>query len=263
MSEPLRRGAGYAITLTMAVALWWIVAAVGRLPDYVLPAPAVVWRTLVASLGPLTPHIRVTLREILVGFGLTVVVSIPLALLIAYWKPFERTVYPLIVLLQLIPKIALAPLFIVWFGFGFVPKVAIVFLLSFFPLVIDSTAGFKSVNPLLLHLAHTITGSEWRIFWRIRLPAALPHIFAGLKVAIAFATVGAIVGEFVGADQGMGYMLLRANGDLNTPLLFAILVLLSGIGIVLYMLVEGVERAVIPWHVSIRRELAQVERSTL
>jgi NitT/TauT family transport system permease protein len=263
MSEPLRRGAGYAITLTMAVALWWTVAAVGRLPDYVLPAPAVVWRTLVASLGPLTPHIQVTLREILVGFGLTVVVSIPLALLIAHWKPFERTVYPLIVLLQLIPKIALAPLFIVWFGFGFVPKVAIVFLLSFFPLVIDSTAGFKSVNPLLLHLAHTITGSEWRIFWRIRLPAALPHIFAGLKVAIAFATVGAIVGEFVGADQGMGYMLLRANGDLNTPLLFAILVLLSGIGIVLYMLVEGVERAVIPWHVSIRRELAQVERSTL
>ena len=263
MTDTLRRGGGYVATLAVVVGLWWAVAVLGRLPDYVLPAPDVVWRTLLASLLALSPHIQVTLHEILVGFGLTVVISIPLAMLIAYWKPFERTIYPLIVLLQLIPKIALAPLFIVWFGFGFVPKIAIVFLLSFFPLVIDSTVGFKSVNPLLLHLAHTITASEWRIFWRIRLPAALPNIFAGLKVAIAFATVGAIVGEFVGADRGMGYMLLRANGDLNTPLLFAILVLLSGIGVVLFMIVEGLERAVIPWHVSIRRELTQVERSTL
>ncbi|MDR7401927.1 MAG: ABC transporter permease [Armatimonadota bacterium] len=263
MADTVRRSASYLLTVTVAVGVWWAVAAVGRLPEYVLPAPDVVGRTLLASLGALYPHMRVTLREILTGFGLTVFISIPLALLIAYWTPFERTVYPLIVILQLIPKIALAPLFVVWFGFGFVPKVAIVVLLSFFPLVIDSTVGFKSVNPLLLHLARTMTASEWRIFWRIRLPAALPHIFAGLKVAIAFATVGAIVGEFVGADRGLGYMLLRANGDLNTPLLFAILIVLSGMGMALFMIVEGLERAVIPWHVSIRREVAQVERSTL
>jgi len=259
----LQRGLGYVGTLAAVVLAWWLLAWLGKLPDYILPGPGAVLRTAVSSFPALWPHLLATLREILGGFGLTIVISIPLALLIAYWAPFERTIYPLIVLLQLIPKIALAPLFIVWFGFGFGPKIALVFLLSFFPLVIDSTVGFKSVSPLLLHLAHTMTDSEWRVFWRIRLPAALPNIFAGLKVASAFATVGAIVGEFVGSDRGLGYMLLRANGDLNTKLLFAILILLSAVGVVLYLIIEGLERALIPWHVSIRRELTQVERQTL
>jgi len=255
-----QRSLGYVGTLACAVLAWGLFAWLGKFPNYILPGPVPVWRTLVQSAPALWPHFFATVHEILGGFALTIVISIPLALLIASWEPFERTIYPLIVLLQLIPKIALAPLFIVWFGFGFQPKIALVFLLSFFPLVIDSTVGFKSVSPLLLHLAHTMTDSEWRVFWRIRLPSALPNIFAGLKVASAFATVGAIVGEFVGSDRGLGYMLLRANGDLNTQLLFSILILLSLTGIVLYLIIEGLERACIPWHVSIRREVTQVER---
>jgi NitT/TauT family transport system permease protein len=161
-----------------------------------------------------------------------------------------------IVFLQIIPKIAVAPLFIIWFGFGFTPKLLVVFLLSFFPIVVASIAGFKSVDPDIMDFARTTGAGAWRLFAKIRLPQALPQIFTGLKVGAALAATAAVVAEFVASDKGLGYLLLQYNGQLETPMVFAIIILLSLIGLVVYYVVELVERFTIPWHVS-RRQSAE------
>lgn len=258
MKDWLRRNQNWlsfvGVGLT-ALVIWELATRFLHVAPYILPPPSEVVKVLFTTWGPILKNLRVTLGEILAGYALTVLISVPCATLISYSRFFERTIYPFLVLLQLIPKVAIAPLFILWFGFGPMPKVLMVFLLSFFPLVVDATVGFKSLSHRLVLLARSMTDSEWDFFWKVRLPNALPNIFAGLKVSIAFATVGAIVGEFVGSDKGLGYLLLRANGDLNTGLLFAVLVVLSVIGVVLFQVIEFAEKLAIPWHVSKRREI--------
>jgi NitT/TauT family transport system permease protein len=162
----------------------------------------------------------------------------------------EHTVYPVIVFLQIVPKIAIAPLFIIWFGFGFLPKLLLVFLLSFFPIVVASIAGFKSADRDVMDFARTTGAGALRLFVRIRLPQALPQVFTGLKVGAALAATAAVVAEFVASDKGLGYLLLQYNGQLDTPMVFATIVLLSVIGVAVYYAVELVERLAIPWHVS-------------
>jgi NitT/TauT family transport system permease protein len=243
--------------------LWQAAVTLFEIPQYILPGPIEV----LAAVGKYWPisirtNLGYTLSSIAIGYSLTVVISIPAAVFISYSKAFERTIYPFLVLVQLIPKVAIAPLFIVWFGFGMFPKVLMVFLLSFFALLVDSISGFKSLNPRLEYVARTMTDSEWKPFWKMRFPSALPHIFSGLKISIAFATVGAIVGEFVGSDKGLGYLLLKANGEFNTPYLFAVLFVLSVVGILLYKAIELIEHFAIPWHVSKRKSLTGA-RSTL
>jgi NitT/TauT family transport system permease protein len=186
------------------------------------------------------------------GYLLAVIVSIPLALAVVRWRFVEESVYPLVVFLQIIPKIAIAPLFIIWFGFGFGPKLLIVFLLCFFPIVVASVAGFKSVDPDVMDFARTTGAKGLKMFLKIRLPQALPEIFTGLKVGAALSATAAVVAEFVASDRGLGYLLQQYNGNLETPMVFAIIVLLSLIGLAIYYLVELVERLVIPWHVSQR-----------
>jgi NitT/TauT family transport system permease protein len=195
----------------------------------------------------------VTTHEIVAGYLLAVAVSIPLALWIAYSRFMEEAVYPVIVFLQILPKIAVAPLFIIWFGFGFTPKLLVVFLLSFFPIVVSSIAGFKAVDPDIMDFARTTGAGAWRLFAKIRLPQALPQIFTGLKVGAALAATAAVVAEFVASDKGLGYLLLQYNGQLETPMVFAIIILLSVIGLIVYYAVELVERFTIPWHVSRRQ----------
>jgi NitT/TauT family transport system permease protein len=173
-----------------------------------------------------------------------------MALAVAYWRFFENAVYPVVVFLQIIPKIAIAPLFIIWFGFGFTPKLLLVFLLSFFPIVVASIAGFKSADPDILDFARTTGASGWKMFFKIRLPQALPDIFTGLKVGAALSATAAVVAEFVASDRGLGYLLLQYNGNIETPMVFATVVLLSLIGLAVYYVVEIIERITIPWHVS-------------
>ncbi len=150
----------------------------------------------------------------------------------------------MIVFLQIMPKIAIAPLFIIWLGFGFTPKLLIVFLLCFFPIVVSSVAGFKSVDPEIMDFARTTGASGWKHVPKIRLPQALPDIFTGLKVGAALAATAAVVAEFVAADRGLGYLLLQYNGNLETPMVFAVIVLLSLIGLAVYYIVELIERLV-------------------
>ena len=164
----------------------------------------------------------------------------------------QRTVYPLLVFSQLVPKVALAPIFVVWFGFTLLPKVLVTFLLSFFPVVINTVVGLRALDPEVIYLTRSTGASTLDTFLKVRLPAALPTMFAGFKLAAISATVGAVIGEFIGSDRGLGYVILTANGDLNTALSFAAIVILTIIGLILYFGVERLERFCIPWHVSQR-----------
>jgi NitT/TauT family transport system permease protein len=192
---------------------------------------------------------RVTGSEILAGYALAILVSVPLALLIAGSRLVERTIYPLVVFLQIVPKIAIAPLFIIWFGFGLTPKLLLVFLLCFFPIVVGAVAGFKSVDPDVSDLGRSTGASAWRLFTKIRLPQALPELFTGLKVGAALAATAAVVAEFVASNRGLGYLLLEYNGNLETAMVFAVIVVLALMGLALYGLIELLERLAIPWHV--------------
>jgi len=248
----MRKRVGAIVVFALLFVAWEFAVRLFGIKEYLLPPPSLVWTELVKRIDPVTASIWVTTHEIVVGYLLAVVVSVPLALWIASSRFMEDAVYPVIVFLQIIPKIAIAPLFIIWFGFGITPKLLVVFLLSFFPIVVASIAGFKSIDPDIMDFARTTGAGRWRLFARIRLPQALPQIFTGLKVGAALAATAAVVAEFVASDKGLGYLLLQYNGQLETPMVFAIIILLSLIGLVVYYVVELIERFTIPWHVSRR-----------
>jgi NitT/TauT family transport system permease protein len=250
----LRRRAGALAIFLLLFVAWELAVRLFGIKEYLLPPPTRVWAEFAKRYDPVMASAWVTTQEILAGFALAVLVSIPLALAISYSRFMEHAVYPAIVFLQIIPKIAIAPLFIIWFGFGFTPKLLLVFLLSFFPIVVAAIAGFKSVDPDIMDFARTTGAGGWRLFAKIRLPQALPHIFTGLKVGAALSATAAVVAEFVASDKGLGYLLLQYNGQLETPMVFAIIVLLSLIGLAVYYAVELVERFTIPWHVSQQRD---------
>jgi NitT/TauT family transport system permease protein len=246
----LRRRAAPLIVFALMFVLWEFAVHLTGVKEYLLPPPSKVWTEFLKRYPTVMHGAWVTTQEIIAGYLLAVVVSIPLALSVAYSRFVETAIYPVVVFLQIVPKIAIAPLFIIWFGFGFTPKLLLVFLLSFFPIVVASIAGFKSVDPEIMDFARTTGASGWKMFFKIRLPQALPDIFTGLKVGAALSATAAVVAEFVAADSGLGYLLLQYNGQLETPMVFAIVVLLSLIGLAVYYVVEIIERIAIPWHVS-------------
>jgi len=246
-----KRGGALAIFVLLFV-VWEIAVRVTGVKEYLLPPPSKVWTEFWKRHAMVSAGAWVTTQEILAGYALAVVVSIPLALAVAYSRFMEQAVYPVIVFLQIVPKIAIAPLFIIWFGFGFTPKLLLVFLLSFFPIVVSSIAGFKAADRDVMDFARTTCAGRLRMFMKISLPQALPHIFTGLKVGAALAATAAVVAEFVASDKGLGYLLLQYNGQLDTPMVFATIVILSLIGLAVYYAVEIVERLAVPWHVSQR-----------
>ena len=238
------------LTFVLLFAVWEIAVHVFKAPRYILPAPTGVWEGFLSQPARMLSNTWVTVQIIIVGYAIAIVVSIPLALLIAFSRFVQTTLYPLLVVFQIIPKIAVAPLFIVWFGFGFMPKVMLVFLLSFFPIVISAIAGFRSLDADVEDFARSTGAGPWRMFFKIRLPQSLPSIFTGLKVGAAMAATAAVVAEFVGSDAGLGYLILEYNGFIETAKVFAAIILLSLAGLAIYYLVEAVERIAIPWHVS-------------
>ncbi|MFI7575474.1 ABC transporter permease [Micromonospora sp. NPDC049497] len=241
-----------ALVLAAVFAAWWFVAAREYVPNYLVPTPGQVWTTMTEQWSELARHTLVTLYETVLGFVLAAALGLATAVAIAYSRTLDKALYPIVLFAQVIPKIAIAPLLVVWFGLGLAPKVILAVLIAFFPVVISGVAGLRSTDPELLDLASTMGAGPWRTFRKIRFPNALPHLMAGLKVAVTLAVVGAVVGEFVGASEGLGYVLLLANGNLDSALLFADLILMSAIGIVLFVLVEIAEALLIPWHASRR-----------
>lgn len=248
----LRRRAGVIAVFVTIFLLWEFAVKIFGIKEYLLPPPTKIWSEFLKRWPLVLQAAVVTSQQIIGGYLLAVVVSIPLALAVVRFRFVEESIYPVIVFLQIIPKIAIAPLFIIWFGFGFTPKLLIVFLLCFFPIVVASVAGFKSTDPDVMDFARSTGASGFKMFMKIRLPQALPEIFTGLKVGAALSATAAVVAEFVASDRGLGYLLQQYNGQLETPMVFAIIVLLSLIGLVIYYAVEFIERLVIPWHVSQR-----------
>jgi NitT/TauT family transport system permease protein len=235
------------LTFVGIVALWWGAVEVFRIPAYLLPGPQSVFARLVTDGALLWTHSKVTLTEILLGFGITIVTAIPLGLLIALSPLSKQLVYPPIMLMQLVPKIAVAPLFLVWLGFGIESKVLLTVLLTFFPLLIASISGFQILDDRLLYLTRSMGATRWQTFRYLRFPAALPVIFSGIKTSATIAATAAIVAEFVGANKGLGYVLLRGTSTMDIELVFAVLVLLTLIGVAINYAVEFCEWAMTPW----------------
>lgn len=235
------------LTFVAMVALWWGAVELFKIPAYLLPGPKAVFERLVTDAGLLWLHSQVTLTEILLGFAITIVTAIPLGLLIALSPLSKQLVYPPIMLMQLVPKIAVAPLFLVWLGFGIESKVLLTVLLTFFPLLIAAISGFQILDDRLLYLTRSMGATSWQTFRYLRFPAALPVIFAGVKTSATIAATAAIVAEFVGANKGLGYVLLRGTSTMDIELVFAVLVVLTLIGVAINYAVEFCEWAMTPW----------------
>jgi NitT/TauT family transport system permease protein len=237
----------FPILVTVGLLVAWEAAAdFFKIETYLFPAPSAILAACRDNAALLIRESWVTTVEIMLGYLLSIAVGIPLALGIFHWPVFAKSVYPLMISTQAMPKVAIAPLFVVWFGFGLLPKVLIAFLIAFFPIVINTVMGLSLIEPEKIFLARSMGLSSFGTFRLIRLPNALPSIFAGLKISITLAVVGAVVGEFVGGDAGLGYQLMIANGNLNTPLLFAGVLALTVLGLALFGVVELVERLAMP-----------------
>jgi NitT/TauT family transport system permease protein len=226
---------------------WEVAADFFKIPTYLFPAPSKIVAACIDNASLLLRESWVTSVEIVLGYILSIVIGIPLALGIYHWPVFAKSVYPLLVSTQAMPKVAIAPLFVVWFGFGLLPKILIAFLIAFFPIVINTVMGLSAIEQEKIFLARSMGLSSFATFRLIRFPHALPSIFAGLKISITLAVVGAVVGEFVGGDSGLGYQLMVANGNMNTPLLFAGVLALTVLGLILFGVIEMLEQFAMPY----------------
>lgn len=227
--------------------LWEVCCRVFSVPAFLIPAPSDIWQETI-KIGPtVAGHTMATLRTVLLGFVVSIVVSLPLAVLLTASPAISAAVYPFLIWTQSVPKVALAPILVVLLGANELPRIAITTLVAFFPLVISVATGLMSVPPELLELSRACRASKLSELWRIRLPYAIPFIFAGLKVAISLAVVGAVVAEFVNSDAGLGFLIQTATAFFQVPVAFGALIILSVMGVVLFQIVVIVERAFFPW----------------
>jgi NitT/TauT family transport system permease protein len=232
--------------------LWQVTVMVAKPPEYLLPAPTAIFSEMAgAPLWYASNAIR-TVGATLLGFSAALAVGCVAAVGIVYSRAIENTLYTLLIALNSVPKVALAPLFIIWMGTGLASKVAISFLIALFVIVVDTVLGLRSVDPDAVDLFRALRGGRIQTLLWLRAPNALPHLFAGMKVAISLALVGAIAGEFVASQAGLGYVILAAQGNFETTRVFAAIVLLGIIGTILFFAVDLVERLACPWHVSHR-----------
>lgn len=248
-----RRGATYhevvvpLLTTIAAFGLWEVVCRVFEVPSFLIPTPSEIWRETIAIGPAVAGHTMATLKTVMLGFIVSILVSLPLAVLLTASPAVSAAIYPLLVWIQSIPKVALAPILVVLLGTNELPRVTITMLVAFFPLVISIATGLMSVPPELLELSKACRASKLSELWRIRLPYAIPFIFAGLKVAISLAVVGAVVAEFVNSDQGLGFLIQTSTAFFKVPVAFGALIILSIMGVVLFQLVVIVERVFFPW----------------
>jgi NitT/TauT family transport system permease protein len=235
---------GFAITIV----LWDRYVVFFNLSEVVLPRPGVIFEAIILEYPALLSEGIETFLACVYGFVLSVIIGIPIAVLMTDSKPLNLMFYPLLIATQSVPKVAIAPILLVWFGTGIESKLAIAFFISFFPMIVDTATGLRATPKELLELARSLKCSYLQIFIKIRFPSALPYIFSGAKVAITLAVIGVVIGEFVGGSDGLGSLLMVANSQINAPLAWASLVFLSFLGIFLYVLVVVAENLLIPWN---------------
>jgi len=233
--------------LALLILLWHFYVVTFDVAPVVLPRPMLVLDATIANWRLIVSEGWITLLESLYGFILAFVLGVPLAVAIAGSRTLNLMFYPLLIATQSLPKVALAPLILVWLGTGIESKLAIAWLVAFFPIVVDTATGLRNTPAEFLDLATSVRANAFQTFWKIRFPAALPFVISGSKVAITLAVIGAVIGEFIGSNEGLGNLLLVANSQVNIPLAFACLIGLAAIGIGLYAAVAAVELALKPW----------------
>lgn len=252
-ASSLRSGLESAAGVVALLLLWQFGAPVAGIPDYVLPVPSVIAARFWETLPVQAHHIGVTALRTTLGLLLAVVVGVLLALAVIYVRPLKAILLPVLAAFNSIPKIAIAPLFVIWFGLGAEPKVLLAFLLALFPIFVNSVTGLGEIEPDMLDLARLSGGNGWRIFTKVRLRNALPYLTDALKVAFPLALVGAIVGEFIGGNSGVGYLILSGQFNLDTPLVFACLVSITAFTTLAVGAVALLERVFLRWRPSRRR----------
>jgi NitT/TauT family transport system permease protein len=236
------------LTLLGIPVIWQLFVFIFQPPRYLLPSPIRVWDRTLEDWDSILGHSWVTLVEALLGFGAGVAIGVPLAIMIVHSRILASIAFPILVATQAVPKIALAPLLLIWLGFGMTPKVVVAFLISFFPIVVTSAAGLASVGPDMLRLMQSMGASTWTILLKLRFPSAVPEILSGFKVAVSLCVVGAVVGEFIGANEGLGYLILVGVGNFDTPLIYSSIVILTAMGITLFYMVVFAEKRLTKWN---------------
>jgi NitT/TauT family transport system permease protein len=227
------------------VAAWYLFVKLGDVPKFVMPSPAETVQALTQPNYDWWRNIAVTATEIFGGYFIALIVGVALALVFTWSKPLEAFFMPLFVSLNMIPKVALGPLIIVWFKYGVFPNTMMAFSICVFPILLTTARGLREIEPELLDLVRSLKGSRWQLFTKIQLPGALPYILAGMKVAAILAVAGAIVGEFLGSDKGLGYLMLQVQVTLDTPAMFMAVLLITALGMLLYGLVLLLERTLV------------------
>ncbi|MCC6195659.1 MAG: ABC transporter permease [Burkholderiales bacterium] len=240
-----------AAVLAGLVAVWQVVCMSARIPVWLLPSPQQIVTETWAIRSILPMHFLATLWTVLGGFFLAVVTAVPLAVAVVYSRVLRQIIYPLLLMLQSVPKVAIAPLLLIWVGYGMTSNIIVAAAVSFFPIVINTATGLEAVEAELLDLTRSLDAGKLKVFWRVRLPWALPYVFSSLKVAITLAVIGAVVAEFVGADKGLGYLILTNSGQMRTAVMFGVLVLLSLLGIACFYAVVWIEKLLCPWYLPV------------
>ena len=248
----LRRGLHVTLVVAGFFMVWQLAVMVAKPPEYLLPAPLAIFEEIRSAPLWFLDHALRTVGATLLGFSAALTVGCLAAVGIVYSRFLEATIYTTLVAINSMPKVALAPLFVVWMGTGHSSKIAMAFLIAIFAIVIDAVLGLRSLDNEIIDLSRSMRASPLKLLWKIRLPNALPSLFAGMKVAIGLSLVGVLVGEFVSAQRGLGYLILAAQGAFDTPRVFVSILLLSVMGTLFFRLIEFIERRAIPWHVSQR-----------
>ncbi|HET9802717.1 MAG TPA: ABC transporter permease [Candidatus Acidoferrum sp.] len=242
---------GWPVGISIMLLVLWEVTVRGLgIRSIILPPPSEIIEAVISRRELLLTHLWPSLYLTILGFALSVVGGILVAVVITYSSILRRSFYPIIVVSQVVPKISIAPLFIVWFGTGAMSSLLLAFLIAFFPMTINSALGFQSIDEDIHRMARTFMGSRWQIFWKIRMPNALPYIFSGMKISITLAIIGVIVSEFVASQEGIGYLIKLAGGLLDTPLMMAAITVLSISGLILYGLIALAEQRSVYWQSS-------------
>lgn len=238
------------------VAAWELWVQLADVPQWQLPAPSEIAEELGSSSGLLWEHTLVTLKEIVFGFLAALASGLLLAAGIAYSRVLERSVYPIVIASQTVPIIAIAPLLLIWVGYGLTPKIIIVALICFYPIAVNTVDGLKAVDPDMVNMLRTLGASRWQVFTKLQIPTALPFMFSGIKIGISVSVIAAVIGEWVGASEGLGYLITYSQPLFLTARVFAAIFVLSVMGITLFVLAVVAERLMMPWHFNEKRSNA-------
>ena len=242
--------------LVSLVIVWEVLVRVVNVPSWQLPPPSAILDELIVSKDLLFHHTLVTLKEIVVGFSVALVTGLTLAAGIAYSRILERSVYPIIIASQTIPIIAIAPLLLIWVGYGLTPKVIIVALICFYPIAVNTVDGLKSIDPDMISMFRTLGASRFQVFTKLQVPNSLPFMFSGIKIGISVSVIAAVIGEWVGGSEGLGYLITYSQPLFLTARVFAAIFLLSVMGIILFVLGVWIEHLTMPWHFNAKRSRA-------